>query len=106
MLEIVVYSLIWCFAIYGILVMIGEIFHKSTYEKIDDNIELIITVKNAQNSIEWYIRSLAFNTNLTIIDLDSQDETMCILKELERENNNIKVFNRRDGEEYLKMQVN
>lgn len=105
MLEIVVYSLIWCFAIYGILVMIGEFFHKSTYKKNYDNIKLIITVKDAQNSIEGYIRNLAFNTNLTIIDLDSHDETMCILKQIEKENSNVKVLNKADGEIYLRMQV-
>lgn len=106
MLEIIIYGLIWCFAMYGILVMIGEIVHKSTYRRIEDNIELIITVKNAQNSIERYIRDLSYNENLTVIDLDSQDETMCILKELEKENTNLKVLNKVEGENYLKMQIN
>ena len=106
MLEIIIYGLIWCFAMYGILVMIGEIVHKRTYRRIEDNIELIITVKNAQNSIERYIRDLSYNENLTVIDLDSQDETMCILKELEKENTNLKVLNKVEGENYLKMQIN
>ena len=109
MLEIIIYSLIWCFAVYGILVMIGEIIHKNTYRKIEDNIKVIMTVKNVENGIEGYIRDLFatgnFYNDLVIIDLESEDDTMCILKELEKENTNLKVLNKIDGKNYLKMQV-
>ena len=37
MLEIIIYGLIWCFAVYGILVMLQEITRKSTYRKIEEN---------------------------------------------------------------------
>ena len=88
MIEIIIYGIIWCFAIYGILVMIQEIVRNSTYKKIEENVKLIVTVKNVEDGIENYIRELSFGrnfyNNLVIIDLDSEDETMCILKELER----------------------
>ena len=48
MLEIIVYGFIWCFAIYGILVMIQEIIRNSTYQKIEENVKLIMTVKNVE----------------------------------------------------------
>ena len=93
MFEVIVYGLIWCFAIYGILVMIQEITRNNTYRKIVEN----------------YIRELScgrnFYNNLVVIDLDSEDETLCILKEMEKENVNLKILNRKEGEEYLKKQI-
>ncbi len=109
MFEVIVYGLIWCFAIYGILVMIQEILRNNTYKKIEENVKLIVTVKNVENGIENYIRELSFGrnfyNNLVIIDLDSEDDTLCILKEMEKENLNLKILNRADGAEYLKREV-
>ena len=109
MFEIIFYGLIWCFAIYGILVMIQEITHNNSYRKIEENVKLIMTVKNVENGIENYIRDLSFGknfyNNLVVIDLDSEDETMCILKELEKENINLKILNKVEGREYLKKQI-
>ena len=92
MLEIFIYGIIWCFAIYGLLVMIQEITRNTTYKKIEENIKLIMTVKNVEDGIENYIREISlgrnFYNNLVIIDLDSDDDTLKILKELEKENIN------------------
>ena len=83
MLEAFIYGIIWCFAVYGILVMIQEVTRNSTYRKIEENVKLIMTVKNAENGIENYIREVSlgrnFYNNLVVIDLDSDDETLCIL---------------------------
>ena len=109
MLEIIIYGLIWCFAVYGILVMIQEIARSSTYKKIEENIKLIMTVKDVENGIENYVRELNlgrnFYNNLVIIDLDSKDETLCILRELEKENINLKILNKVEGKEYLSKQI-
>lgn len=109
MFEIVIYGLIWCFAVYGILVMIQEISRSSTYKKIEENVKLIMTVKDAENGIENYVRELMlgknFYNNLVVIDLDSTDDTLCILRELEKENINLKILNKIEGKEYLSKQV-
>jgi hypothetical protein len=109
MLEIIAYGLIWCFAVYGILVMLQEIMHKNTYKKIANNMEFFMIVKNAEDGIENYIRDICVNgsvlNSLTIIDLESEDDTMCILKKLEKENENLCVLNKIDGEKYLLTQV-
>lgn len=109
MLEVIVYGLIWCFAIYGILVMVQEITRNNTYRKIEENVKLIMTVKNVENGIENYVRELSlgrnFYNNLVIIDLDSEDETLCILKELEKENINLKILDKNGGKEYLKEEI-
>lgn len=109
MFEIVIYGLIWCFAIYGILVMMQDLARNSTYRKIEENVKLIMTVKDVEDGIENYVRELSFGrnfyNNLVIIDLDSKDETLCILKELEKENINMKILDSREGKEYLQNQI-
>lgn len=109
MLEVIVYGFIWCFAIYGILVMIQEITRKSTYRKIEENVKLIMTVKDAEDGIENYIRELSmgrnFYNNLVIIDLNSTDDTLSILKELEKENMNLKILTEQEGKNYLEKQI-
>ncbi len=110
MFEFLFYSIIWCFAIYGILIMIQEISRKNTYRKIEENVKLIMTVKNVENGIENYIREISFGenfyNNLVVIDLNSNDETFCILKELEKDNINMKVLDKNAGKEYLKNEIN
>lgn len=109
MLEIFIYGIIWCFAIYGLLVMIQEIARNTTYKKIEENIKLIMTVKNVEDGIENYIREISlgrnFYNNLVIIDLDSDDDTLKILKELEKENINMKVLSKIEGKSYLEKQI-
>jgi len=108
MLEIIIYGLIWCFAIYGIMVMVLEIIHMKIKDKIEDNVSIIMTVRNVENEIENYIREVMYKdtfNNITIIDLDSSDDTMCILRALEKENSSIKVYNKKDGNEFLRNQL-
>lgn len=109
MLEVIVYGLIWCFAIYGILVMLQEVTRKSTYRKIEENVKLIMTVKNVEEGIENYVREISmgrnFYNNLVIIDLNSTDDTLSILRELEKENINLKILNETEGKEYLENQI-
>lgn len=109
MFEAIVYGIIWCFALYGILVMIQDIIRNSTYHKIEENIKLIMTVKDVEDGIENYIRELNFSknfyNNLVVIDLDSNDDTINILRELEKENINLKILNKNEGKEYLCNQI-
>lgn len=106
MLQTIIYGFIWCFAVYGILVMIQEIASNKTYKKIEENVKIILTVKDVEDGIENYIRELScgrnFFNNIVIIDLDSNDDTLCILKELEKEKINMKVLKKNEGERYLK----
>ena len=106
MFEVFVYIIIWCFSVYGIISLLQDIHKNSTYKKIEENVKLIMTVKNVENGIENYVRELScgrnFFNNLVIIDLDSDDETIAILREFERENINIKVLTKEEGKEYLK----
>lgn len=106
MFETLLYIMIWCFFVYGILSLIQDIYRNNTYKKIEENVKLIMTVKNAENGIENYVRELScgrnFFNNLVIIDLNSDDDTLEILKELEKENVNMKILNKNEGLKYLK----
>lgn len=109
MLEAIVYGIIWCFAVYGILVMLQDITRSLTYKKVEENVKLIMTVKDAEDGIENYIRELKFSknfyNNLVVIDLGSKDDTLDILKELEKENINMKILTKSEGKEYLEKQI-
>lgn len=105
MLEVIVYGIIWCFAVYGILVMLQELMRNNTYKKIEKNIKLVLFVENVEDGIENYVRDLTFGrnffNNLVIVDNDSQDDTFMILRELEKENINMKILSRKEGKKYL-----
>lgn len=109
MFETIVYGIIWCFALYGIIVMIQEMIRNFTYKNIEENVKLILTVKDVENGIENYIRELNFSknfyNNLVVIDLGSNDDTVGILRELEKENINMKILTKEEGKEYLKSQI-
>ena len=68
-----------------------------------------MTVKNVENGIENYIRELKFSknfyNNLVVIDLESTDDTLEILRELEKENINMKILTKSEGKEYLNKQI-
>ena len=89
--------------------MIQEITRKSTYRKIEENVKLIMTVKNAEEGIENYVREISmgrnFYNNLVVIDLNSTDETLSILRELEKENINLKILDEKEGKKYLENQI-
>lgn len=105
MFETFSYIVIWCFFIYGILSLLQDVFRTNTYKKIEENVKLIMTVKDVENGIENYVRELScgrnFFNNLVVIDLDSNDETLKILRELEKENYNMKILTKEEGKKYL-----
>ena len=89
--------------------MIQDITRNYTYQKVEKNVKLIMTVKNVENGIENYIRELKFSknfyNNLVVIDLESTDDTLEILRELEKENINMKILTKSEGKEYLNKQI-
>lgn len=110
MLNFIVEAIFWCFCIYGILSLIKDIIEESTYKKIQKNIKIILTVKNVESGIENYIRELKFGknffNNLVVIDLDSVDNTVEILNEIEKDCVNMKTLTRREGIDYINEMLN
>lgn len=112
MLDILMQSLICFFAIYGIIQMVMNIYtwlHNMHFKKNDD-VYIIVTVKNQQETIEGIIRSIVWKSlnnihggivpNILVVDMGSTDETPRILDRLHLEYDFIQVT---DSEGYAKM---
>lgn len=109
MLNFIVEVIIWCLCIYGLLSLIKDVVEEKSYSKVKNNVKLILTVKDAEDGIENYIRQLNFSknffNNLVVIDLDSKDNTMEIVQKLLEEGINIKLLKKEEGIEYLKKTI-
>ena len=102
MYNTLIYSIIYIFAIFGIMSFIKEIYYIITYKKIlNDGIHLYILVKNQENKLEEFIRTFLFRViygkeeeinNITFVDLNSKDKTKSIIKQLSYEYDNINVI--------------
>ena len=105
MLSFIVEVVFWCLCVYGLMSLIKDIIEEHTYKKIQKNVKIILTVKDVEDGIENYIRELKFGknffNNLVVIDLDSQDNTINVLSELEKECINMKILNREEGMYYM-----
>lgn len=109
MLNFIVEVVIWVLCVYGLLSIIKDILEEHSYKRIKHNVKLILTVKDVEDGIEDYIRQLNFSKNffknLVVIDLDSKDKTLDIVRKLTDEGTNIKLLERKDGIEYLEKTI-
>ena len=92
MVNFILNSLLWILALYGLFEIIRTII----------NLYLIVAVKNQENKIEVFMRSLLFRflygsedylSNIIVTDLNSTDNTKKILHHLEKDYDFIKVAN-------------
>ena len=101
MLEFIINTFIWTFAFYGLFEFLKNIISLCTYTKCKaDGINVIITVKNQEDKIEGFLRSLIFKIlygkeetikNVIVADLKSEDNTREIAKKLQQDYEMIKV---------------
>ena len=111
MLEFVLNTAFWTLALYGLFEIVKNIIYISTYTKFQsDGMYLIVAVKNQEEKIEGFWRSILFKIlygkeeyfrNILVVDLKSKDNTKEILKRLEMEYDNIKVLNWKDCKEMI-----
>ena len=111
MLEFVLNTVFWTLALYGLFEIVKNIIYISTYTKFQsDGMYLIIAVKNQEEKIEGFLRSILFKIlygkeeyfrNILVVDLKSKDNTKEILKRLEIEYDNIKVLNWKDCKDMI-----
>lgn len=103
MVNFILNSLLWILALYGLFEIIRTIINLYTYTNLkSDGIYLIVAVKNQENKIEVFMRSLLFRflygsedylSNIIVTDLNSTDNTKKILHHLEKNYDFIKVAN-------------
>ncbi len=100
-MELVLNTIFWTLAIYGLFEIIKNIIYLCTYTKLtSDGIYLIIAVKNQEEKIEGFLRATLFKIlygreeylkNIIIADLKSTDNTKEIAKKLSEEYECLKV---------------
>ncbi len=106
MLEFVLNTIFWTLAIYGLFEIIKNIIYINKYTKFkSEGIHVIIAVKNQEEKIEGFLRSILFKIlygreeylkNIIVADLNSSDNTKEIAKKLSKDYDILKVANWKD----------
>ena len=101
MLDFILTSILWILALYGLFEIIKTIIHIRKYPKISfTDTSFVITVHNQENNIEYFLRLLIYqmlyyNLNIPeviVVDLDSTDNTLDILRTFAKDFNFITVL--------------
>ena len=110
-MELILNTIFWTLAIYGLFEIIKNIIYIFTYTKLkSDGIYLIIAAKNQENKIEGFLRSILFKIlygkeeyikNIFFTDLKSTDGTKEIAKRLCEEYECLKVINWKECKEII-----
>ena len=92
-MEIFISIIIWTLALYGLFEIIKNIIYICTYTKLSTKgIYFIIAVKNQEEKIEGFMRSILFRIlygkeecikNVIVTDLGSNDRTRDIIEKLQ-----------------------
>lgn len=111
MLEFVLNTVFWTLAIYGLFEVIKSLIYIGTYTKFkSDGIYVIIAVKNQEEKIEGFLRSIIFKIlygreeylkNIVVADLESSDNTIEIAKKLSKDYEVLKVTSWRECKEIM-----
>lgn len=111
MLDFIFNGILWTLALYGLIEIIKTVVYLCTYTNLkSDGIYLIVAVKNQENKIEGFIRSILFRflyakddvvKDIIVADLDSTDKTLEILNKLSRDYESIKITNWRDCKQII-----
>lgn len=111
MANFIIDGIIWTLALYGLIEIIKEIIYIFSYTKLkSDGIYIIVATKNQENVIEGFIRTLLFRIiygkeenikDIIVVDLDSKDKTLEILKKMSKDYNCMKISDWKECKELL-----
>lgn len=111
MFEFIFNIIFWTFAIYGFIELIKNIINIYTYTRMRaQGIYVIIAVKNEENRIEGFLRSLLFKIiygkeeyikEIIVTDLDSTDDTCKIIDKLKEEYECIRIASWKECKEMM-----
>lgn len=115
MIDFFINCIIWVCALYGLIEIIKNILYVHSCNKIsNDGIHIIIAMKNQENNIEGFLRSLNFRIlygkeeyieNIILLDLNSIDNTKKIIEKFSSEYNNFKILNWKEFEELFSPEI-
>ncbi len=111
MLEFVLNTIFWTLAIYGLFEIIKNILYISKFTKFkSDGIYVIIAVKNQEEKIEVFLRSIVFKIlygredylkNIIVADLQSTDNTKEIVRKISKDYDILKVASWKECKEII-----
>lgn len=111
MADFILNIVLWTLALYGLIEIIKTIYYIFTYTNLQsDGIYVIIAVKNQEDKIEGFMRSILFRVlygkedsikNIIVTDLNSKDNTKIILDKLNKDYDYIKYTNWRECKELI-----
>jgi len=111
MLEFILSTIFWTLAFYGLFELVKNIIYICTYTKLkSDGIYVIIAVKNQEDKIEGFLRSILFKIlygreeelkNVIVADLESKDDTKTIAKRLSKDYECLKVLSWKETKELM-----
>ena len=95
MWDFILNAVVWTLALYGLFEIIKNIIYIFSYTNLrSDGIYVIIAVKNQEDKIEGFMRSILFRflygkeeyiKDIIVADLDSKDNTLQILNKLQKD---------------------
>lgn len=101
MLNFIINTIFWTFTLYGIFEFIKNIIYLTTYTNMKANgTYVIIAVKNQEEKIEGFLRSILFKIlygredylkNIIVADMESSDNTKEIAKKMAKDYELLKV---------------
>ena len=110
-MEFLLNTIFWTLALYGLFEIIKTIIYISTYTKMQPNgIHIIIAIKNQEEKIEGFLRSILFKIlygkedylkNIIVVDLKSTDGTKEIVKKMANDYECLKVLNWRECKDIM-----
>lgn len=111
MLDFILFGILWTFAMYGFIEIIKTIYYSFNHCKIrNEGIYLIFAVKNQEEKIEGFLRSILFRfiygkeeniDNIIVTDLGSSDNTLEILNKMKNDYEIIEVLNWKECKEVI-----
>ena len=110
-MEFILNTIFWTLALYGLYEIIKNIIYINTYTKFKSKgIYLIIGVKDQEDVIEGFLRSILFKIlygreeyfkNIIVADLESTDKTKEISKKLSKEYECLKVLSWKEARDLM-----
>lgn len=111
MTNFIIEAIIWTLALYGFMELIKNIYFLLVHTKLkSDGIYMIIAVKNQEDKIEGFLRSILFRLiygkenfikDIIVTDLDSMDQTKEILEKLNKDYDCLKITKWKDCKELI-----
>ena len=110
-MEFLLNIIFWTLALYGLFEIIKNIIYLKIYTNFQsDGIYLKIAVKNQEEKIEGFLRSILFKIlygkednlkNIIVADLESEDNTKEIVKKLSNDYDVLKVATWKECKEIM-----